>query len=238
MKSPRTATRIIISVACLAVVPAIPPAAGQDPGGGSKAGGGGAYRSLTDLEASYERQLTELERRKLADFGGLAGRLNGIEAENAFRAVFDLAVARGFTPRPSRRRGFIWPGKKANRRHRPWRRRSSLVAHADRGEFERSLGRAETVPRQPGGGPCSGSWSGCQRLDLRVGEAYLQRLIRGGRFDIARGLPVGPEQQAPRQSDPDLFRRASGPARSGRQTRADRGDRRRWQPRSSGRPQG
>jgi len=36
-----------------------------------------------------------MERRKLADLTALAERLSGIDAEHAFRAAFDLAVARG-----------------------------------------------------------------------------------------------------------------------------------------------
>src|SRR5262245_7742960 len=53
------------------------------------------YRTLAELEASYERQSAELERKKLADLAALAGRSSGVEAERAYRAAFGLAVARG-----------------------------------------------------------------------------------------------------------------------------------------------
>jgi len=175
-----------MGVACLAVVSTVLPAAGQDPGGGSKAGGGGGYSSLADLEASYERQSAELERRKLADLAALAGRLNGIEAESAFRAVFDLAVARGLYAEAEPSARAYLAREKGEPETQALAASVILVTHADRGEFERSLAElkqfldsraAAHIPddrRLPGALICA------------VGEAYLQRLVRGGQIDIAR----------------------------------------------------
>jgi thiol-disulfide isomerase/thioredoxin len=185
MKSLRTATGIMVGVACLAVVPAILSAMGQDPSGGTKAGGG-AYSSLAQLEASYEQQFTALDRRKLADLAALAGRLSGIEAESAFRAVFDLAVARGLYAEAEPVSRAYLAREKGEPETQALAASVILVTHADRGDFERSLAElkqfldsraAAQIPddrRLPGALICA------------VGEAYLQRLIRSGRFDIAR----------------------------------------------------
>src|SRR4051794_18455557 len=54
------------------------------------------FRSLAELDAYYRQQADGLERRKLVDMAALAGRSIGMEAEVAYRAVFDVAVARGF----------------------------------------------------------------------------------------------------------------------------------------------
>ena len=54
------------------------------------------FRSIAELDAYYRQQADELDRRKLLDMAALAGRLTDMEAETAYRAVFDMAVARGF----------------------------------------------------------------------------------------------------------------------------------------------
>jgi thiol-disulfide isomerase/thioredoxin len=181
MKTPPTTNRIMLGVACLAVVSLVPPAAAQDPGGGSK-----AYSSLADLEASYERQLTDLERRKLADLVVLAGRLNGIEAESAFRAAFDLSVARGLYAEAEPSARAYLARKKGEPETQALAASVILVAHAERGEFERSLAELKQFLDSRAAAPVPDDRRLPGALICAVGEAYLQRLIRGGRFDIAR----------------------------------------------------
>jgi thiol-disulfide isomerase/thioredoxin len=144
------------------------------------------YNTLAELEASYQRQSVELEQKKLADLVALAGRRSGIEAERAYRAAFDLAVARGLYREAE-------PGARAYlaREHGEVETQALaasvvLITLADQGKFDESLTAlkrflerraAAQVPddrRLPGPIVCA------------VGEAYLQRLNRGGRIDIAR----------------------------------------------------
>ena len=52
------------------------------------------FHSLAEVDAHYRQQANELDRRKLLDMAAVAGRMTGMEAEDAYRAVFDMAVAR------------------------------------------------------------------------------------------------------------------------------------------------
>jgi hypothetical protein len=54
------------------------------------------FGSVAEVEAAYRCQHAELERKKLADLVALTQQQAGEESEHAYRAAFDLAVARGF----------------------------------------------------------------------------------------------------------------------------------------------
>ncbi len=145
-----------------------------------------SYRTLAELDASYERQATELERRKLADLVALAGRASGLESERAYRAALDLAVARGFYREAE-------PAARAYMRREHGEPESqalaasvALMADADRGEFDRSLAELRQFMERRAAAPIPDDRRLPGALICAVGEAYLQRLIRGGRLDIAR----------------------------------------------------
>jgi len=191
MKSPRTATRIMIGVAWLAVVPGALPAAGQDPSGQARAGsgqvgGGGAISSVADLEASYARQMAELEQRKLADLAALAERQTGIEAERAFRAAFDLAVARGLYLQAERAARTYLAREQGEPETHALAASITLISRAERGEFDQSLADLKQFLEQRAAANVPDDRRLPGPLVCAVGEAYLQRLIRGGRIDIAR----------------------------------------------------
>ena len=155
MKSLRTSTRILISVVWLIVVPAVLAAGGQKQGGGAKAGGeagiGESFSSLADLEAFYARQADGLERRKLADLAALAERQTGVDAENAFRAAFDLAVARGLYSRPSTRRGPTLAREQGEPETHALAASIVTDLAGGAGRVRSIPGRAEAVPRFAGG---------------------------------------------------------------------------------------
>ena len=52
------------------------------------------FASLEALDASYEKQLRELECRRIADLADLARKSTGPEADAAYRRLFGLAIAR------------------------------------------------------------------------------------------------------------------------------------------------
>jgi thiol-disulfide isomerase/thioredoxin len=182
----------MIGAACLAVVSGALAAAGQqNPGSEPKAapgatGGAGAINSVADVEAAYARQHAELERRKLADLAALAERQTGMAAEHAFRAAFDLAVARGLYLQAEPAARAYLAREQGEPETLALAASIALISRADRGEFDQSLAdltrflerrAAATIPdgrRLPAPLVCA------------VGEAYLQRLIQGGRIDIAR----------------------------------------------------
>lgn len=169
----------LFAVCCILVATAHPAARGQD-------AGPRAFRSLAELESQYQKLADELDRRKLLDIAELAGRATGEEAETAYRTAFDLAVARGFY-------GAAEPAARAYLSRREGSPQShalaaaiSLIAMADRGEYDRSLASLESFIK----GRVAAQIPEDQRLPpallFAVGEAYLQRLIQGGRYDIAR----------------------------------------------------
>jgi thiol-disulfide isomerase/thioredoxin len=144
------------------------------------------FHSMAELDAHYRQQADELERRKLLDMAALAGRMTGMEAEDVYRAVFDMAVARSlFNAAEPAARAYLSREGGPPQSH-ALAAMISLIARADRGEYDRSLEdligfiksrAAAQIPEE-------------QRLPppllFAVGEAYLQRLIQGGRYDIAR----------------------------------------------------
>jgi thiol-disulfide isomerase/thioredoxin len=144
------------------------------------------FHSLAELDAHYMQQADELDRRKLVDMAALAGQLTGMEAEAAYRAVFDMAVARGFFNAAE-------PAARAylSREDGPPQSQAlaamiSLIARADRGEYDRSLADLEGFLKRRAAVQIPEEERLPPPLLFAVGEAYLQRLIQGGRYDIAR----------------------------------------------------
>ena len=144
------------------------------------------FHSLAELDAHYRQQADELERRKLLDMAALAGRLNGMDAEAAYRAVFDLAVARGFfnVAEPAARAYLA--REEGAPQSQALAAMISLIARADRGEYDRSLADLEAFLKRRAAAQIPEEQRLPAPLVFEVGEAYLQRLIQGGRYDIAR----------------------------------------------------
>ncbi len=192
MKSSRTATRIVIGVAWL-VIPAVllgvPHrwALGENPVPGAvQAADGESFGSLAELQTSYARKLADLDRKKLADLVALAQRQSGIEAEAANRAAFDLAVARGFYTEAE-------PAARAYQSREHGEPESHalaasiiLIGRAQRGEYEESLADLKAFLVRRAASKAADEHRLSAPLVCAVGEAYLHRLIRGGRYDIAR----------------------------------------------------
>ncbi len=144
------------------------------------------FRSLAELDAYYRQKADELDRRKLHDMGALAGRLTGMEGESAYRAVFDLAVAREFfnTAEPAARA--YLSREEGLPQSQALAAMISLIARADRGEYDRSLADLEEFLKRRAAARIPEEQRLPPPLLFAVGEAYLQRLIQGGRYDIAR----------------------------------------------------
>jgi thiol-disulfide isomerase/thioredoxin len=149
-------------------------------------GGKAEFRSMAELDAHYRKQAEELDRRRLLDMAALAGRLTDTEAEAAYRAVFDMAVARGlFSEAESAARTYL------GREGGPPQSQAlaaliSLIARADRGEYDRSLADLEAFVKRRAALQIPEEQRLPPPLLFEIGEAYLQRLIQGGRHDIAR----------------------------------------------------
>ena len=143
------------------------------------------FRSLAELDAHYRQQADELERRKLLDLAALAGRSSGMQAEAAYRAVFDLAVARGFfsAAEPAARAYLSREGGPPQTQ--ALAAMITLIARADRGEYDGSLEDLVAFIKSRAAAQIPEEQRLPPPLLIEVGESYLQRLIQGGRYDIA-----------------------------------------------------
>jgi thiol-disulfide isomerase/thioredoxin len=189
MKSPRTTIRIGLCAAGLALTGIALLSANASPSADEparRAGAGQVFGSLADLEASYARQAADLDRKKLADLGALAARSKGDESERAYRAALDLAVARGFYQEAeSIARAYLAQEQGELQTH-ALAESVALISRADRGEFDQSLADLKGFLHNRAAAHVPDERRLPAALVCAMGEAYLQRLIHGGRLDIAK----------------------------------------------------
>jgi thiol-disulfide isomerase/thioredoxin len=193
MNALRTATRVILGVAFWALIPAVILAAAQGPSGGGNAGqaapdpgSGQAYNSVADLDAAYVEQAAALEKRRLADLTALAARLTGLEAERAYREAFDLAVARGLYVQAEPAARAYLAREKGEPENHALAGTIELIARAERGQFDESLADLKDFLAHRASASIPDERRLPAAMVCAVGEAFLHRLIRGGRFDLAR----------------------------------------------------
>jgi len=159
---------------------------GDEPSRGARAAQGQAFNSLAELEAAYEKHAIELRRQKLADLAALGQRQSGIEAERAYRAAFDLAVGSGlYQEAEAAARAYLAKSDGDPATH-ALAGSIIVVAHAERGQLDRSLAELKGFLEQKAAAQIPDDRRLPPALVCAVGEAYLQRLVRSGRLDIAR----------------------------------------------------
>jgi thiol-disulfide isomerase/thioredoxin len=189
MKSIRTASRILTGVACIFIAPVVRSASapyyGAD-GPAAQPASGAAFSSLAELETHYARQAAELERKKLADLGSLAQRQTGPDSEVTYRAALDLAVARGLYSEAEPIARAYLAHDRGEHENFALATSIELIMDAERGEFDRSFSELKAFLKQHAAAQITDEQRLPAPLVCAVGEAYLQRLVRGGRYDIAR----------------------------------------------------
>ncbi len=189
MKSSHAVTRVlagvlILSIAMILRAAPVPNSCEDDKP--AQAASGGAFGSLSDLEAHYARQAAELDRKKLADLAELGKRLTGLDAEAAYRSAFDLAVGRAlYSDAEPTARAYL---ARERGEHENFALAASivLIMQAERGEFDKSIADLKEFMKRRATAEVSDEHRLSAPLVCAVGEAYLQRLVRGGRYDIAR----------------------------------------------------
>jgi thiol-disulfide isomerase/thioredoxin len=145
----------------------------------------GAFATIDELDASYARRLTELHRGRIADLTKLAAKLHGLEADRAYEEILKAAISNDlFVEAEPAARQFLATDP-TDKRGRALAFLTLLIAKAERGEHDQSLNDLHAFLKANPERPAPE-----ERIEtdtaLAVGEAYLQRLIRGGRYDIAR----------------------------------------------------
>ncbi len=133
----------------------------------------------------------------------MADKSSGPEANDAYRRLFNLAIARDLCTdaQPAARRclasiplGGAEPAARTSLASIPsaqdLRALATTVqvfARAEKGEYEQSLTDLKALFKRPRCGPQAAAKSDAATA-FAVGEAYFQRLIRSGRYDVARKL--------------------------------------------------
>lgn len=142
--------------------------------------------TLEEVNAEHARKLAGVEREHLAALIGLADRLDGPDASVAYEQAFSTAIANDLYREAEEAAQRVIAGDEpaADPRVRALANLVNLVAEADRGAFDEAQQSMEAIVRQ------GLARSPTRALDpstaLAVGEAYIQRLAAGGRYDIAK----------------------------------------------------
>ena len=158
---------------------------------------GSPYKSLADLDAAYQKEAAELERRRIADLAALAVTQEGPDAEVTYHQLFRMAIAHDryeaaakaaahylADPPASEKDKEKEKGKDEPARDPELRGLATFVdaVHkVNREQYPQALKEVDRFLKSPKAG---------EKLDpntvYAVGEAFLQRLIRAGRYDVAK----------------------------------------------------
>jgi hypothetical protein len=142
---------------------------------------------LEELNVSYRQQLREVECRWIDALAELADNSSGPVANDAYRQLFNLALARDLCieAKPAARNCLASiPAEEDVRALAAW---VHVFARAENGEYEQSLADLKALFKELGCAAQPAAKSHAATA-LAVGEAYLQRLIRDRQYDVAREL--------------------------------------------------
>jgi thiol-disulfide isomerase/thioredoxin len=145
------------------------------------------FAAVEALNASYQQQRHDLNCRQIADLAALAEKSPGLEADAAYRQLFSLAIAENLCPEAIQAAGNCLASAASSRDATALAALVQVLGRSQKGEHDRALADLKALFHQPktaahaAQGPES-------NLALTVGEAFLQRLIHDGRYDIARKL--------------------------------------------------
>ncbi len=171
-------TLAVLGSLCLGLLGNAPTVAQQTEA--PKPGAAGAFSSLEELHQSYRDRFQALERQRLRDLAALAGRLQGEEAQTAYQELFGAAIGSN---------DFAAAEPTADRylaSDQPQAQTAALAAFvsafakANNNAYDKAIQQLTSFVRSP-----AASELGPQTVST-MGEAFLQRLMRAGRYDEAR----------------------------------------------------
>jgi thiol-disulfide isomerase/thioredoxin len=172
-------TRLIIGLA--AMVGAFAAVAdGQESRSSDKSG------SLVKLLEDYRHKRAALEKQEVADLVALADRLKGEEAVAAYRAAFDLAVSKGLYSDVAPAAQAFLKKNEGDPQTLALAESIVLIAAVDQKDFDASLEELKRLIETFASIKTPTERRLSPPLLFAVGEAYLQRLLRSGRYDVAR----------------------------------------------------
>jgi thiol-disulfide isomerase/thioredoxin len=140
-----------------------------------------------EIEARFRKAAEDLDRGKLTELTFLARNAKGEESEAAYRAAFNLAVARNlYREAEPAARAYLTRDTAGDHQSQALAASIVLVNRASRGEYDRSLADLEGFLKRRAAEKLPEEQRLPPALVFTVAEAYLQRLFQGGRYDIAR----------------------------------------------------
>jgi len=187
----RPSSRIVPALALggLLLVPGSPCLAGpppQEPRTKAEAPASGNYKSLDELNAAYDRQFADLDRRRMADLTALAAKLPPEQAEAAYRDIFTLAVTRDtYDPAAKAADAYLASGK-TTPQNAALAHFVQIIAEANRGDYDKAIGRLDAFLRSQRNAGADPNAKPDPGLVFAVGEAFVQRLIAAGKYETAR----------------------------------------------------
>ena len=207
MKSSRAATRILTGVACIFIVPVV--SFGSEPvfrrGRTSRAGRRRAARSARlpiSKHTTHARRPSSIARSWPTLARWPSARPDS-DSEVTYRAALDLAVARGLYSEAEPIARAYLAHERGEHENYALATSIMLIMDAERGEFDKSFAEVKEFLKQRAAAEIADEHRLPAPLVCAVGEAYLQRLVRGGRYDIARqvcsllaraGIPTRPSR--------------------------------------------
>jgi thiol-disulfide isomerase/thioredoxin len=140
------------------------------------------FKRLRELKADYERRRLDLDRREIADLSALASMIDGAERDAAYRELFNLAISRELFAEAREAADRCLASTSNNGTVRALATLVQVVAKGEKGQDEEAMSRLMALFKGAGSTRPAPS----SDMGLAVAEAYLQRLIRLGRYDAAR----------------------------------------------------
>ena len=144
--------------------------------------------SLQAIDDDYNRQLVQLDQRRLEQLGGLAARQKPAEAAATYERLFRLAIAGDLFREVEAAAGTVIKQGTPSPTTVALAHLARIIAEADRGAFEeslRSLRQAITDSTQEK--PATEVRAALAPSEVvGICEAYYQRLVEGNQFPIAR----------------------------------------------------
>lgn len=141
--------------------------------------------TLSGIDAEYQKQRARIDRERIERLARLAATQKGGEAEVTYLELFRFAVAsdRYVDAEPAAER--VIRSGSMGQEVAFLAQLVNIIAEAERGDYDGSLRdlKAYVAARAPGAAPAAQIPT---RTLLTIGEAYFRRLVRGGRFDLAR----------------------------------------------------
>jgi peroxiredoxin len=139
--------------------------------------------SLAVIDEDFASESLKLEKVRLERIAKLAASKTGAESDRAYEAYFRAAIANNLYAEAEATAEKVMNSKTASPQAAMMAQLVNVIAEANRGAFRESLSDLEAAVKANNDGQKSVL---PLALKLTLVDAYVQRLVQGGQFDIAR----------------------------------------------------